>query len=203
MKFAVGTKQYMTQVFDEKGIAYPVTVIAVAPMQITQIKTKEKDGYTAVQIGAGAKKESKVNKAQKSKGNFNVFKEFRMDDTSAHTVGEAITASTFAVGDVVEVAGITKGKGFQGVVKRHGFHGGSRTHGQKHSEREPGSIGGAGRAGGRVVLGMRMGGRMGGDRVTVKNLKVIKIVPETREIFISGAIPGRRGNKIEIKKTNS
>lgn len=101
-------------------------------------------------------------------------------------------------GDIVTVSGVSKGKGFQGVVKRHGFKGGPRSHGQKHSEREAGSIGGGGRAGGRVVKGMRMAGRMGGERVTVKNLKIIKILPETREIFIGGAIPGRRGSKIEI-----
>jgi len=103
-------------------------------------------------------------------------------------------------GDIVAVSGTSKGKGFQGVVKRHGFKGGPRSHGQKHSEREPGSIGGGGRAGGRVIKGMRMAGRMGGGRVTVKNLKVIKILPETQEIFIQGALPGRRGTLLEIKK---
>ncbi|MEK9171691.1 MAG: 50S ribosomal protein L3 [Patescibacteria group bacterium] len=102
-------------------------------------------------------------------------------------------------GDMITVSGTSKGKGFQGVVKRHGFTGGPRSHGQKHSEREPGSIGGGGRAGGRVIKGMRMAGRMGGERVTVKNLKIIKILPETREIFIQGAIPGRRGSVVEIK----
>src|SRR3954462_3312507 len=102
-------------------------------------------------------------------------------------------ASIFAEGDTVEVSGVSKGKGFQGVVKRHKFKGGRRSHGQKHSEREPGSIGGGGRAGGRVAKGMRMAGRMGGDRITVKNLKLIKIVPESKEIYIYGAIPGRRG----------
>ena len=106
-------------------------------------------------------------------------------------------------GDVITISGISKGKGFQGVVKRHKFQGGRRTHGQKHSEREAGSIGGGGRAGGRVVKGMRMAGRMGGERVTVKNLKIIKILPETREIFIQGAIPGRRGSKVEILSTKS
>jgi len=106
-------------------------------------------------------------------------------------------------GDVITVSGMSKGKGFQGVVKRHKFQGGRRTHGQKHSEREAGSIGGGGRAGGRVVKGMRMAGRMGGERVTVKNLKIIKILPETREIFIQGAIPGRRGSKVEILSTKS
>ena len=103
-------------------------------------------------------------------------------------------------GDMVTVSGTSKGKGFQGVVKRHGFTGGPRSHGQKHSEREPGSIGGGGRAGGRGIKGMRMAGRMGGERVTVKNLKIIKILPETREIFIQGALPGRRGTLLEIKK---
>lgn len=102
-------------------------------------------------------------------------------------------------GDIVSVSGVSKGKGFQGVVKRHGFKGGPRSHGQKHSEREAGSIGGGGRAGGRVVKGMRMAGRMGGERVTVKNLKIIKILPETHELFIRGAIPGRRGSVVEIK----
>ncbi|MEX2013394.1 MAG: 50S ribosomal protein L3 [Parcubacteria group bacterium] len=105
----------------------------------------------------------------------------------------------FAEGEIVNVSGLSKGKGFQGVVKRHGFAGGPRSHGQKHSEREAGSIGGGGRAGGRVIKGMRMAGRMGGERVTVKNLKIIKILPETREIFIRGAIPGRRGSIVEIK----
>lgn len=110
-----------------------------------------------------------------------------------------IEAAEFVEGELVNVSGTSKGKGFQGVVKRHKFKGGPRSHGQKHSEREPGSIGGGGRAGGRVVKGMRMAGRMGGERVTVKNLKIVKIVPETREIFIQGAIPGRRGSKVEIK----
>lgn len=102
-------------------------------------------------------------------------------------------------GEMVDISGTSKGKGFQGVVKRHGFRGDSRTHGRKHSERTPGSIGGGGRAGGRVIKGMRMAGRMGGDRVTVKNLKVIKVFPETREIFVRGAVPGRRGSVVEIK----
>ncbi|MDP3874928.1 MAG: 50S ribosomal protein L3 [bacterium] len=106
---------------------------------------------------------------------------------------------TLESGDIATVSGISKGKGFQGVVKRHKFQGGRRSHGQKHSEREAGSIGGGGRAGGRVIKGMRMAGRMGGERVTVKNLKIIKILPETREVFIQGAIPGRRGSVVEIK----
>ncbi|OHB07803.1 MAG: 50S ribosomal protein L3 [Candidatus Zambryskibacteria bacterium RIFCSPLOWO2_01_FULL_52_12] len=108
--------------------------------------------------------------------------------------------SKLADGDNITVSGISKDKGFQGVVKRHGFKGGRRSHGQKHSEREAGSIGGGGRAGGRVAKGMRMAGRMGGDRVTVKNLKVVMVVPESKEIYIKGAVPGRRGSLVEIKK---
>lgn len=109
------------------------------------------------------------------------------------------TEALFTEGEIVVASGVSKGKGFQGVVKRHKFAGGRRTHGQKHSEREVGSIGGGGRAGGRVVKGVRMAGRMGGERVTVKNLKIIRVTPETREIFIRGAIPGRRGSLVEIR----
>lgn len=115
---------------------------------------------------------------------------------------EGEVLETFAEGENVTVSGISKGKGFQGVVKRHGFKGGRRSHGQKHSEREAGSIGGGGRAGGRVAKGMRMAGRMGGTRITVKNLEVVKVMPETNEIFVSGAIPGRKGTKIELKSAN-
>jgi large subunit ribosomal protein L3 len=109
-------------------------------------------------------------------------------------------ASIFAEGDTVEVSGVSKGKGFQGVVNRHKFKGGRRSHGQKHSEREPGSIGGGARAGGRVAKGMRMAGRMGSDNVTVKSLKVVKILPETNEMLISGAVPGRRGSKLVVRQ---
>lgn len=124
-------------------------------------------------------------------------------EVSAVTVlslGTAEEAQIFAEGDSVQVTGISKGKGFQGVVKRHGFKGGRRSHGQKHSEREAGSIGGGGRAGGRVAKGMRMAGRMGGDKITVKNLKVLKVIPESNEIMISGAVPGRRGTKVLVRE---
>jgi len=139
----------MTQIFDENGEVFPVTLV------------KELQG-----------------------------KALSPDDLQGLALQE---------GDMITVSGISKGKGFQGVVKRHKFQGGRRSHGQKHSEREAGSIGGGGRAGGRVIKNMRMAGRMGGERVTVKNLKIIKILPETREIFIRGAIPGRRGSVVEIK----
>jgi len=201
MKFLLGTKQYMTQVFDEKGISTPVTVISAGPATVTALKTVAKDGYESVQIGFGVAKEKHVSKPVlgqlKGMGPFKKMKEFRTSDS--FELGSSIDVTTFAEGDVIEVTGISKGKGFQGVVKRHGFHGGPRTHGQKHSEREPGSIGGSGgRAGGRVAKGMRMAGRMGSDRVTVKNLKVVKVLPETNELLVSGAVPGRRGTLLEI-----
>ena len=207
MKFLLGKKQYMTTVYTDDGAAHAATVLVAAPNTVTQVKTKEKDGYSAVQLGFDEVAERKVNKPQLSHGkgkSFRTFREYR--DLAAEAsgtdmtaeVGSAIDVSIFAVGDIISVSGITKGKGFQGGVKRHGFKGGSRTHGQKHSEREPGSIGGGGRAGGRVVKGMRMAGRMGGDVITVKNLKVLQVLPETGEIVVKGAIPGRRGTLIEI-----
>ena len=189
MKFLIGKKLHMSQVFDQSGRVVPVTVIKTLPMAVTQVKTKEKDGYEAIQVGYGVQKESRIKKPQKKLGNFTGLREIRGTEQ----------LEVFEAGDQVQISGTSKGKGFQGVVKRHGFHGGSRTHGQKHSEREPGSIGGAGRAGGGGVKGMRMAGRMGGDRVTVKNLKVVQI--DGDEILISGAVPGRRGTLLEIKGT--
>lgn len=204
MKFILGKKQNMTQVFDVEGYVHPVTVLAIGPMVVTQIKDVTKDGYKAVQIGYGTRNPKNINKAQighmKTLGNFATLKEFPVEDTAAYKVGDAVTASSFAEGDVVEVTAVSKGKGFQGVVKRHGFAGGPRTHGQKHSEREPGSIGGSGgRAGGRVAKNMRMAGRMGGDRVTVTNLKVMKVDVANNQIMIKGAIPGRRGTLVEVR----
>lgn len=199
MKFFIGTKQGMTQVYDQEGRVHPVTVIGAVKNAVTQVKKNDTDGYTAVQVGFDEKNEKNINKAQRAKGTFAKYKEFRVENTEGVEVGNAIEPTVFEEGDTVAVSAISKGKGFQGVVKRHGFAGGRRTHGQKHSEREPGSIGGgAGRAGGRVVKGMRMGGRMGADRVTVKNLSVVKVDKETGDIYIRGAVPGRRGTYVEI-----
>ncbi len=205
-KLALGIKQGMTQVFDEKGRVFPATVLNAGPMTVTQIKTKEKDGYCALQIGFSEAKEKHVSKAVQGhlKGAGKLFRhisEIRRDDIGADVkVGDSFTVGDlFKVGDVVETSATSKGKGFQGVVKRHGFKGGPRSHGQKHSEREPGSIGGGGRAGGRVAKGMRMAGRMGGDRVTVKNLKVLQVDGEKNILVIGGAIPGRRGALVEIR----
>jgi len=206
MKFILGTKGKMTTVYTEEGRAYAATVIDATPNVVIQIKTAEKEGYNAVQLGAIEKKESRVNKPQigHAKGKaFAHFKEVRQFDGTLPAgveLSAEVTVSAFAEGDQVEVSAITKGRGFQGVVKRHGFHGGPRSHGQKHSERSPGSIGGSGgRAGGRVAKGMKMAGRMGGERVTVRGLKVLQVLPETNEIVISGAVPGRRGTLVEIK----
>lgn len=202
MKFIIGTKLNMTQRFDEKGIVTPVTAISVDANIVTALKTVEKDGYTAVQVGFGTQKESRVNQAQLKANDGKAFKgmqEFRTDGATDVAVGDAVALSAFAAGDDVVVTGTSKSKGFQGVVKRHGFHGGPRSHGQKHSEREPGSIGGGpGRAGGRVVKGMRMAGRTGGDTVTVKGLKVVAVDEASNTIFISGAVPGRRGTLVRI-----
>jgi large subunit ribosomal protein L3 len=201
MKFMLGVKGRMTQIFDEKGAVSAVTIITATPMTVTQVKTQEKDGYQAIQIGSGTRKESRLSKPVKGHlkdiAPARFIREFRTTDAAER--GATIDVSTFAEGDVVAVSAISKGKGFQGVVKRHGFKGGPRSHGQKNKERAPGSIGGGGRAGGRVVKGMRMAGRMGGDRITVKNLKVLKIDAATNTLMISGAVPGRPGTLVEIR----
>ena len=200
MKFLIARKGRMTQVFDTDGRVFAGTVLTTAPITVTQVKTPETDGYTAVQVGFGEQKVARRSKAVVGHGKgkaYEVIKEFRTE-AGDMTVGSEITPDTFAEGDVVEVSGTVKGRGFAGVVKRHGFHGGRRSHGQKHSEREAGSIGGGGRAGGRVAKGMRMAGRMGGNRITVKNLKVLKVDTARGEIIISGAIPGAPGSLVEI-----
>ena len=203
MKFLLGTKVNMTQVWDETGAVRPVTIVSVPPNVVTHLRTTEKDGYSAVQLGYGVRKAKNVNKATKGHakelGSFAGLREWRLDAPATQTVGDKIGVDIFQKGEFVTVSGISKGRGFQGAVKRHGFHGGSRTHGQKHSEREPGAIGGAARAGGRVAKGMRMAGRMGGDRVTVANLKVVDVIPDEHIILIEGAVPGRRGTVLEIR----
>ena len=206
MKFILGTKGRMTTVFTEDGRSYAATVITAGPAVVTQVKTLEKDGYNAVQLGAFETIPSRVNKPQlgHTKGKaYKVFKELKKRDgtpVAGAELGTTVDISAFAVGDKVTVSAITEGKGFQGVVKRHGFRGGPRSHGQKHSERSPGSIGGSGgRAGGRVAKGMRMAGRMGGDRVSVRNLSILQVLPETGELVISGAIPGHPGTLVEVR----
>lgn len=205
MKFILGEKISMTQYFDDKGRAFGATLVKAGPAVVTQLKTVATDGYTAIQVGFGVRKEKNIAKPQrghfKDLGNFAVTKELRVtpEELATYTVGQVIDTATFNADDTIRVTGISKGKGFQGGVKRHGFKGGPRSHGQKHSEREPGSIGGSGgRAGGRVAKGMRMAGRMGSDRVTVKNLKVLAVDKATNTLVIKGAVPGRTGTILEI-----
>ena len=199
MKFLLGTKENMTQIFADNGAVVPVTVIKTSPNVITQVKTTDKDGYQAIQVGFGEKKVQNINKPLKGHikelGNFSTLKEFKV--VGEFQLGDKIEINTFQEGDNVMVSAISKGKGFQGVVKRHGFKGGRRSHGQKHSEREPGSIGVGGIQ--RVQKGTRMGGRMGSDRVTVKNLKIAKIDSENNLLYVKGAVPGRKGTLVEIK----
>jgi len=196
MKFILGTKQQMTQVFDEEGRVYPATVLKIDSLKVSQIKTSEKDGYKAVQVGMGSQKKERLNKPQQ-KNAFRLIREFRDEDLGEFKVGDSVDLGQFEEGDKVQVSAISKGKGFQGVVKRYGFHGGPRTHGQKHTERAPGSIGAT--APQRVFKGKKMPGRMGGDRVTVKNLKVLQIDKEKGLLLISGAIPGRKGTLVEVR----
>lgn len=212
MKFILATKKGMTRVFGEDGRARAGTILIADPVTVTQVKSKDgKDGYAAVQLGKGIRKTKNISKAvlghTKGKG-YEVIREFRLPAASSATqagteespeVGSAIDASVFSVGDTVRVSGFSKGKGFASVIKRHGFHGGPRTHGQKHSENAPGSIGGSGgRAGGRVAKGMRMAGRMGHDRITVENLKVLAVDAKAGELVVSGAVPGGRGTLLEV-----
>ncbi len=197
MKFILGKKERMEQVFDENGKVIPVTLISAGPVEVTQIKNKEKDGYNAVQVGFEERKTKNINKPQRHLGNFRYLREFRFDKIEGIEKGAKISVDVFEEGDKLTITGISKGKGFQGVVKRHGFAGGPRSHGQKHSEREPGSIGSTGPQ--KVFKGTKMAGRMGSDRVTVKNFKIVKIDKEKNMLYVAGPIPGRRGTLLEIK----
>lgn len=196
MKFILGTKQKMTQIFNDEGRVLPATIISAGPITVTQVKTDDSDGYTATQVGYGERNEKNINKAQRPKGNFRVLKEFKTDQELKE--GDHIDVSAFEVGDIVSVSATSKGKGFQGGVKRYNFKGGRRSHGNKHGERQPGSIGATGPQ--RVFKGKRMAGRMGADRVTVKNLTVLQVNKEDNVILVSGAVPGHRGSLVEIRE---
>jgi large subunit ribosomal protein L3 len=205
MKGIIGKKIGMTSVFSPDGKQTAVTIIEAGPCVITQVKTKDSDGYNALQVAFGDKKEKNSNKAEinhfaKSSSSPKGFvTEFR-DSTLQKNLGEQITVDIFTEGDEVQVVGTTKGKGFQGVVKRHGFHGvGEASHGQHDRQRAPGSVGGSSYPS-RVFKGMRMAGRMGGDRVKMKGLKVVKIFPEKNYILVSGSVPGHNGSIVLIQK---
>lgn len=207
MKFILGTKTGMTQVFDNEGVCRAATVLKVSPSTVSQVKTSEKDGYSAVQVASGEQKDHRVNKA--AKGHFGASilnaREFRPRTGNEATIeglekGSTYDVSAFEPGDDITVSAVSKGKGFQGAVKRHGFAGGRRSHGQRHSEREVGSIGATGIA--RVLKGTRMAGRMGSDKITIKGLKVLQVNKDENILVVSGAVPGRKGTLVEVFSTN-
>jgi large subunit ribosomal protein L3 len=200
----LGRKLGMTQVFDESGRMYPVTVVEAGPCCVVQIKTKERDGYEAIKVGFGEmKKEKNVNKAMKGifkkvgVGLYRLLKEFPMSDLK---VGEMITVEKFQKGDVISVSGVSKGKGFQGVMKRHNYKGGPASHGSMFY-RAPGSIG-ASSFPSRVWKNKGLPGHMGSEVVTVKNLKIVDVKAEQNLLLILGAVPGSKGTYLEIRKDN-
>jgi len=199
----IGKKIGMTQYYRDNGRAEAVTVIEAGPCSVIQIKTEEKEGYNAVQLGFGnAKRLKSPEKGHlKGFGQYNYLKELRIDNVEAVELGEKIDVSVFKAGDLVNVTGISKGKGFAGTIKRHGFHGGPKTHGQSDRHRAPGSIG-AGSSPGRVLKGTRMSGHMGDSQVTVSNLEVIKADQSRNQLLIKGAVPGADNGLLIIKKSS-
>ncbi|OGZ34188.1 MAG: 50S ribosomal protein L3 [Candidatus Portnoybacteria bacterium RBG_19FT_COMBO_36_7] len=199
MKFILAKKLEMSQIFDEKGNVVPVTLVEAGPCFVTQVRNAEKDKYSAIQLSFGKTKHINRPKAGHLKKagieNAKWIKEFRVEKPEFE-VGAQIKADVFQAGDAVKVSGLTIGRGFTGVVKRHGFKGGPKTHGQKHSLRKPGSIGSTFPE--RVPKGKRMAGRYGGERVTVRNLKIAKVDAENNILAIKGAVPGKRGTLLEI-----
>ncbi|KAA3610256.1 MAG: 50S ribosomal protein L3 [Calditrichaeota bacterium] len=203
MQGILGVKKGMTQIFDDSGLVVPVTVVEAGPCFVTQIKTKENDGYESVQIAFGDKKESRTSKPakghfEKAKVGFKRYvREFAFSDQSDLQPGAEIKVDRFKSGDFVNVSGVSKGKGFQGVVKRHNFAGGKNTHGQSSRLRAPGSIG-QGSTPSRVYKGIKMGGRMGNDRQTIKDVQIVKIDVENNLLFLSGSVPGSKNSLLEI-----
>lgn len=194
MKFILGKKIEMSQIWKEDKVI-PVTLIEAGPCFITQAMTKEKNGYSAVQIGFEKLKEKKIKKTQNKKP-YRYLREFRIESPE-FKVGDTIDVSVFKQGDKVKVSGISKGKGFQGAVKRWGFAGSPATHGTKHGKRSVGSIGSTFPE--RVIKGKKMPGRMGNARITVQNLEIVKIDKEKNQLGLCGAVPGRRGTLLEIR----
>ncbi len=206
MSGILGKKIGMTSIFDDNGQMIPCTIIEAGPCYVTQVRTKDKDGYEAVQLGFDEIKERLVNKPLK--GHFKrsgvkplrLLSEFRVFNGTQFQVGQEVRVDSFAQGDVVDVSGRSKGRGFQGVVKRHHFGGvGMTTHGQSDRVRAPGSIG-ASSYPSRVMKGRRMAGRMGGERVTVKNLTVLKVIAESNILIVKGSVPGAINSYLEIVK---
>jgi large subunit ribosomal protein L3 len=193
----------MTQIFRDNGKAQAVTAIEAGPCTIIQVKTAAKEGYDAVQLGFGETKRLKSPQRGhlKELGQFRYLREFRVDNTEAAKAGDSVDVSLFKEGDLVDVTGVSKSKGFAGVVKRHGFAGGPKTHGQSDRHRHPGSIGST-TSPGRVWKGMRMAGRMGGERVTARNLEVFEADPDRNLLLLKGAVPGNRNGLLLIRKSS-
>ena len=197
MKFILGHKLGMSQMFDKNGKLTPVTLVVVGPCYVLQKKNKEKDGYIATQIGfKKIEKKSKIGKSMKGK-EYRFIKEYRSQDEDASNIGDEINASIFEEGQIVKVSGISKGKGFQGGVKRHGMHGRNATHGVKHEHRTIGSTGQ--RFPQHVIKGRKMPGRMGSERISVKNLKIMQVDKENNLLVIKGAVPGTERTLLEIR----
>lgn len=207
VKGVLGEKLGMTQVWDDDNRVIPVTVIKAGPCVVTQVRTPDSDGYSAVQLGFGAIDPRKVTKPQA--GHFGKagvtprrhIVELRTDDASEYTIGQEIGADAFAAGDVIDVTGTTKGKGFAGTMKRHGFAGVGASHGAHRNHRKPGSIGGASTPS-RVFKGLRMAGRMGNERQTVQGLTVHSVDAERGLILVKGAVPGPKGGLILVRSTS-
>jgi large subunit ribosomal protein L3 len=218
MKNLLGIKVGMSQVFDATGVVTPVTIIQAGPCYITQVKTEDSDGYTAVQLGFGETKEKRLSrgeqghlgllktdkthnrrKASKGAPALRFLREFRTKDVADYKVGQKLTVDQFEIGERVDVSGKTKGRGFTGVVKRWGFSGASTTHGQSDRWRAPGSIGGTSGVG-HVFKGKKMAGRSGNDRFTAQNLEVVRIDPDKNLIAVKGSIPGVKGGLVIIRK---
>lgn len=198
----VGRKLGMTQVFDERGVVYPVTVIECGPNVVTQIKTRETDGYEAVQLGFGLSR--RLNKPEQGHRRASGFqsktlREVRADSLNGLEIGQQIKVDTFAEGELIDVTGTSKGRGFQGGMKRHGFKGGPATHGQSDRARAPGSIGSSATPG-HVFKGMKMAGHMGDERVTVQNLTVVRVDTERNLLLVKGSVPGHNKGLVLIKK---
>ena len=200
----LGKKVGMTQVFQDEGAVVAVTAIEAGPCTVTQIKTKAKEGYDAVQLGFGPAK--RINRPQrghlKKLGPYKHLREFRVEDASKIQLGDSVDIGIFHPGDLVDVIGTSKGRGFAGVVKRYHFAGGSKTHGQSDRHRAPGSIG-AGTDPGRVIKGLKMAGHMGDERVTVQRLQVVKADPERNLLLVRGAVPGPRNGLLIVRKSSS
>jgi large subunit ribosomal protein L3 len=198
----IGKKLGMSQIFDDTGLAHPVTVLELGPCVVTQVRTPDHDGYGAVQLGFGLDKRlNSPERGQRKASGFmsKTLREIRADDPTEFTVGQVFKADVFEAGDLVDVTGTSKGRGFQGGVKRHGFSGGPKTHGQSDRLRAPGSIGSSATPG-RVFKGMRMAGRMGNDRVTVQNLRVLRVDPERNLLLVEGSVPGPNEGLVMVRR---